>query len=101
MPRRNQARCEDDDPGWLVEAAKQQRPDLPWIAEAFSSCTRVLRRHYGHDECLYLIDPSRPNEPESAWQFMENVVLDAEKVAECIVVDVLTDHRIGAVELLR
>ena len=101
MARRSVSLWEDYDPRWLVEAAKLQRPDLPWLAIAFGSCNRVLRRRHGDDECLYFVDPSRPNEPGSEWQFADNVVIHAEEMAECIVVDILTENRVGGIELLR
>lgn len=30
------------DPGWLVDLAREQLPEEPWLTEALSKCTRCL-----------------------------------------------------------
>ncbi|HEX8271302.1 MAG TPA: hypothetical protein VF615_01550 [Longimicrobiaceae bacterium] len=90
-------RWEPYDPAWLVALARDSRPDEPWLAEALARCTRAAE---GGRAYLYFVDPARPDEPGSAWQFEENVVLHHPREGE-LVLDVLRDGRIGGVEFLK
>jgi hypothetical protein len=89
------------DPTWLVRLATLHAPEEPWLAEALAKCTRTFVDSHG-DDCLYFVDPSRPNEPGSEWQFVSNIILDNEPTIcpdrRDIVLDVLTDRRIGGLE---
>jgi hypothetical protein len=84
------------DPGWLVELARRQHPDKPWLAEALTQCTRVRRESNAY---LRFVSPRRPNKPGSAWQFAENVLLEDEAAGD-LVLDVLKHQRVGGVEFL-
>jgi len=79
------------DPTWLVELAKQQRPDDVRLHEALKRCTRILGNSF--------VKPKRPNHPGSEWQFKENITLEHPEFGD-IVLDVLKDGRIGGIEYL-
>jgi len=85
------------DPAWLVALVREQCPDEPWLADAAATCTRcqVESRAY-----IYFVDGASPNQPRSPWQFERNIVLSSPSEGE-IVLDILTDQRIGGVEFVR
>jgi hypothetical protein len=47
----------------------------------------------------YFVDPQRPNEQGSEWQFLENVVME-HPTDGTIVLDILKDGRVGGVEFV-
>jgi hypothetical protein len=72
------------DPTWLVALAKVQTPEL---AEALARCTQA------QEECpayFLFVDPA-------TWSFDRNVILDDRREGE-LVLDVMTDDRVGGVE---
>ena len=83
-------------PTWLVELAREQRPEAAWLPGALAVCTRCLRES---DAYLFFVDPHHENESGAAWQFHSN--LDFQSPTEgLIVLDILTNHRVGGVEFL-
>ena len=48
---------------------------------------------------LYFVDPRRPNQPGSDWQFEENIILEHPTEGD-LVLDILKGHRVGGVEFL-
>ncbi len=82
------------DPSWLVTAAREQAPEEPWLPEALAQCTRCLSES---DRYVRFVDPRRPNQPGSEWQFERNVFLET-STHGLVALDVLTDNRIGGVE---
>lgn len=85
------------DPAWLVALARETVPGDPWLADALATCTRASQESRAY---LYFVDPARPNEPGSAWQLAETVVLHHPREGD-LVLDVLKDGRIGGVEFLK
>jgi hypothetical protein len=85
------------DPTWLVELARESRPDEPWLADALARCTRAAEESSAY---TYFIDPTNPNQPGSEWQFEENVVLEHPHEGE-LVLDILGGRRVGGVEFLQ
>lgn len=84
------------DPSWLVAQARRQLPEQPELADAFAACVRA--RGAG-GPYVYFVDAARPNAPGSPWQFDRNEMLEDTEFGD-VVVDVLKDGRIGAIELL-
>lgn len=84
------------DPTWLIQLAKEQAPEYPWLPSALSKCTRSRWRGEAY---LSFVDDARPNEPGSAWHFLENIVLEHPSQGE-LVLDILTEQRVGGVEFL-
>ncbi len=85
------------DPGWLVELARESRPDEPWLAEALARCTRAAGESRAY---IYFVDPAHPGEPGSEWRFEENVLLEHPREGQ-LVLDVLRGRRVGGVEFLK
>src|SRR3990172_12424720 len=83
------------DPSWLVALAKEQLPNEQWLQESLRNCTQVS----GKIPMLHFIDPYRPNQPGSAWQFETNITLDDPQYGD-LVLDILKDKRVGGVEFL-
>jgi hypothetical protein len=84
------------DPRELIDAARREYPEQPWIAEALSHCTEAFSVSRW---MVHFVDPAKPNEPGSAWQFRENVTLESPADGD-IVLDILKDGRVGAIEYL-
>lgn len=80
------------DPAWLVEWARDNRPDLPWLPEALARCTRVREesRAYHH-----FADPDDP----AVWRFESSIQLSHPTEGN-LVLDVLEGPRIGGIEFL-
>lgn len=85
------------DPSWLVAWLRAHRPELADVADALARCTRAAE---GGRAYLYFGDPADANQPGAAWQMGESVTL--EHPAEgTLVLDVLSDGRVGGLEFLR
>jgi hypothetical protein len=84
------------DPAWLVEAARQQAPLDPWIADALAACTRAAVVCPAQ---LVFVDPATANEPDGAWKFRYNLELKTDDAGD-LVLDILEGPRIGGVEFL-
>jgi len=95
--RAHQMKWVSFDPSWLVALAQEQLPDEKWLPKALAACRSCSweSRAYAH-----FVDNSNPNQPGSKWQFERNLVLFDAKEGE-LVLDVLTERRIGGVEFLQ
>lgn len=85
------------DPAWLVELAREQSPDEPWLADALARCTRAAEESRAY---LYFVDPADANQPGAGWQFVENLTLEHPREGT-LVLDILTGRRVGGVEFLK
>jgi hypothetical protein len=64
------------DPTWLVELAREQRADRPWLAEALSRCTRAWQSHEGY---IHFVDTAERrsvssdqlNSPTEGWLLLD------------------------------
>ena len=83
----------DYDPSWLVELARQQEPRLVW---ALMKCTIAFVESKAY---IHFVHPASPNQPGSEWQFDRNVSLH-HPLDGHVVLDVLTDGRIGGLEFI-
>ena len=84
-------------PQWLVDLAKEQIQDKPEIILALSNCIKARRKSKAY---IYFVSGDNPNQPNSEWQFEENIMLEDKKIGT-IVLDVLKGNKIGAIELLK
>jgi hypothetical protein len=84
------------DPTWLVELAKEQVPEEPWLPDAISNCRRAWRRSAAY---TYFVNPDNPNKAGSEWQFETNILLEHPSEGT-LVLDVLKGQRIGGVETI-
>lgn len=84
-------------PQWIVDIAKEQIPDKPEIILALSKCikAKIESRAY-----IYFVNGDNSNEPNSEWQFEENIMLEDKKNGT-IILDVLKGKKIGGVEFLK
>lgn len=88
-------RFKPHDPTWLVQLARQQRPDLPWLVNSLAKCTAChwkRKRIY-----VYFVDPKDANQHGAEWQFRESISLEHSRFGH-IKLDVLVDDRVGGVE---
>ncbi|HEX8319442.1 hypothetical protein [Longimicrobium sp.] len=85
------------DPAWLAALAREQHPDMPWLADALAACTRAAWESRAY---VHFVDPADANQPGSAWEFEENVVLEHPREGT-IVLDVLRGQRVGGAEFLK
>ena len=83
------------DPEWLIELARDQHPDKPWLISALSDCTRGC---YESRAYIYFVDSKNPNQPGSQLQFSENLLLNTKKGE--VVLDILENEKIGGAEFL-
>ena len=81
------------DPGWLLELARNQRPEDGLLREALAACTQKI----GECECgcgdPYFVDP------ESDEWAQERTVELTRKDGVTVLVDVLADGRVGSIEV--
>ncbi|NOQ71709.1 MAG: hypothetical protein GQ574_06905 [Crocinitomix sp.] len=84
-------------PEWIVKIATEQIPDKPEIIKALSECTVGLRESRAY---IYFVNGEKPNQPNSEWQFEENIILEDKKNGT-IILDVLKGNKIGGIEFLK
>ena len=53
------------DPTWLVELAKAQLPEEPWLPAALAACTMARLESAAY---IHFVKPADPDEPGSEWQ---------------------------------
>jgi hypothetical protein len=84
------------DPTWLVELAKAQLPEEPWLPAALAACTSASQESAAY---IHFVDPAHPSEPDSEWQVQTNLTLQHPTEGD-LVLDVLEGNRVGGVEFL-
>ncbi len=80
------------DPTWLVKLAEAQYPDTPWLHAALRNCVEVIEIEVEPEYMVQFIDRMQ-------GKFRENVVLIDPKVGR-VVLDILTDGRVGGLSIL-
>ena len=78
------------DPTWLVDLARSQGPDAPWLADALARCTRAA---WECEAYLYFFPKKR------SVSFGENIILESSTEGD-LVLDVLADRSVAGVEFL-
>jgi len=84
------------DPTWLVELAKAQLPDEPWLPAALAACTRARQESAAY---IHFVNPSDPEEPGSEWEIQTDLTLKHPTEGD-LVLDILEGNRVGGVEFL-
>jgi hypothetical protein len=79
------------DPSALVELAREQHPEEVWLPDALAACSRGRRESEAY---IHFVDPD-----SSGWRFDRNLQLESPSDG-LIVLDILTNHRIGGVEFV-
>jgi len=82
------------DPSWLVELAREQVAEEPWLPDALAGCRRAWKES---DLYTYFVTPHKQNLPGGEWQFDYNIVLE-HPTKGSLVLDILKDGRVGGVE---
>jgi hypothetical protein len=80
-----------------VKIAIEQISDRPEIIKALSECTNGLKESRAY---IYFVNGDNPNQPNSEWQFEENITLE-DKINGTIILDILKGNRIGGMEFLK
>lgn len=88
-------RWEDYEPGWLVELARAQHPEKPWLANALERCTRAQWESRAY---VYFVEPERLERPITDERSRSNLLLQSEQGD--IVLDPLDGCEIGGAEFL-
>jgi hypothetical protein len=81
-------------PTMLIETVKAQAPEFPWLPEALDNCGQgewESRAYVGY------IPRQQPNRPGSPWQFQTNILLTHTTLSR-VILDILTDDRLGGIE---
>lgn len=87
---------ESYDPAWLIELAQAELPENVELRDALSNCRKATQIGW-KAKILYFVDPFRRNDPSFGWKFKEAIVFETYSKGP-VIVDVLQDGRIGAVE---
>ena len=83
-------------PQVLVATARVQAPEYPWLPHALENCGAGVWESPAY---VRYISSQNANAPGAEWQFETNVVLE-HPIFGTVVVDVLTEHRLGGFEFL-
>ncbi len=81
---------------WIIDLIKEQEPERIDLIEQLknSEIKEWLKQAY-----VRFVNGFRPNQPNSEWQFEENIELE-HPTEGTIVLDILKDGRIGGIEFL-
>ena len=84
------------DPTWLVDLAKEQHPEEPWLPAALAACTMARQESAAY---IHFVNRADPDEPGSEWQEQTDLILKHPTEGE-LVLDILEGNRVGGVEFL-
>ena len=84
------------DPAWLVELAKAQLPEEPWLPGALAACTMARQESEAY---IHFVDRSEPDGLASEWAEQTDLILKHPTEGE-LVLDILEGNRVGGVEFL-
>lgn len=73
------------------------KSEIPNQKELISFVEKIKVENWKSRAYVYFINPQNPNQPNSDWQFEENLILESKKYGT-LILDILTDNRIGGVE---
>jgi hypothetical protein len=84
------------DPQMLIDDARAQAPECPWLPDALARCGTGKWKSSAYLHYVSSIDPNRPN---SQWQFKTSVVIN-HRTLGMVVIDILQGDRIGGIEFV-
>ncbi len=84
------------DPRMLIEDARAQVPEFPWLPDALARCGTGKWESSAYVRYVTSINP---NQPKSQWQFETNVVINHRSLG-MVVIDILQGDRIGGIEFV-
>ena len=82
---------------WIIELLKEQEPDR---IDLIAYLEKVEQQEWFRQAYVQFVSGYRPNEPNSEWQFDENIEL-IHPTEGTIVLDILKGGRIGGIEFLK
>jgi len=80
----------------LIEDARAQAPQFPWLPEALACCDTGT---WESREYVRYVTSSDPNQPKSQWHFKTNVVINHRHFG-MVVIDILQGDQIGGIEFV-
>jgi hypothetical protein len=83
-------------PEMLVSVARVQAPEFPWLSHALENCGAG---EWESSAYVRYVSSRSGNVPGAEWQFKTNIVLEHPDFGT-VVVDVLTENRLGGLEFL-
>ena len=84
------------DPGWLVEQALNQKPELTELHEALRTCTKAQidnEQPAEYGPVIYFVD-------RMEGQFRTNIILMSPEHGRKVVLDILEDGRVGSIAFI-
>lgn len=82
--------------GWIIDLIKEQEPER---IDLIDQLKKSDRRKWIRQPYVYFVSGEKPNQPGSAWQFEESIVLEHDSEGT-IVIDILENGRIGGIEFV-
>ncbi len=80
----------------IIELVKEQEPARQDLVSALQKCTSGK---WDGKAYFRYIDSKNANQPNSEWQFKENIILEDEEMGT-IVLDILKTGQIGGIEFI-
>ena len=80
----------------IIALLKKQEPNRLDLIEELE---KLERKKWKRQPYIYFVSSEKPNQPDSEWQFEENIILEHETEGT-IVLDILKDGRIGGIEFV-
>jgi hypothetical protein len=84
------------EPAMLAAVARDQAPDFPWLGHALENS---IAGEWESAAYVRFVSKQDANVPGAEWQFEKNVVLEHPDFGT-VIVDVLTEQRLGGLEFL-
>jgi len=84
------------DPCSLIEDAKTQAPECTWLPDALKNAGPGFWKSRAY---VYYVSSKNANQPGAEWQHEKCIMLHS-KTLGTIVIDVLTDNRLGGIEFV-
>ncbi|MEP1490312.1 MAG: hypothetical protein ABJK28_17970 [Algibacter sp.] len=81
---------------WIIDLVNEQEPERTDLIEQLENSK--IKEWY-KQAYIRFVSGFRPNQPNSEWQFEENIELE-HPTEGTIVLDILKDGRIGGIEFL-
>ncbi|MCT8341243.1 hypothetical protein MG296_14345 [Flavobacteriaceae bacterium TK19130] len=82
---------------WIIDLIKEQEPERTDLIEQLEN---LEIKEWFRQAYVRFVSGVRPNQPNSEWQFQENIELE-HPTEGSIILDILKDGRIGGIEFLK
>ncbi|MCG8839022.1 hypothetical protein G1K37_11760 [Tenacibaculum dicentrarchi] len=82
---------------WIIDLIKEQESERTDLIEFLEN---VDRKEWFRQAYVRFVSGFKPNEPNSEWQFEENIELE-HPTEGTIILDILKNGRVGGIEFLK